>query len=450
MSPDTLQLIRSWIWSPVLLILLMGTGVYLTIRFKALQFRKLPFALRMVFKSLRAEKGDEGDITPFQALTTALAGIIGIGSIAGVATAIATGGLGAIFWMWVTALFGMATSFAESCLSVKYRIQDAEGRMAGGPMYYIERGLGWKWLACAFAIFASIAAIGTGNLVQSYSIAESLQKTFNVPPLVSGISLCIVAGLVLIGGIKRIGKFTGFLVPIMSLFYFLAGIAVIILYIEHIPEAIALIVKSAFTGQAAIGGFAGSSFIIALQMGVSRGIFSNEIGLGTAPIAAAAAKTHSPAHQASISMTAPFFATMIVCTITGLVIAVTGVLGKMGGAGCILSGCSLTIEAFNRAIPYGGVIVTIGVILFGYSTILGWAYYGEECMEYLFGVKVTRYYRVLYTLLIIPGAILSLDVVWLVADIVNGMMIYPNLIGVLFLAPVVSNEIKKYFVNKTP
>ncbi len=441
--PQSLDYIRSLVWSPVLLCLLVGTGFYLTFRLRGVQFTKLIYAFRLVFT--KDKQSEPGDITPFQALTTALAGIIGIGSIGGVATAIAAGGIGSLFWMWLTALFGMATSFSESCLAVKYRLKDCRGRMAGGPMYYIERGLGWKWLAVLFASFAAIAAIGTGNLVQSYSIAESLETSFGFSPIVSGVILCALAGVVLLGGIRRIGKFTGFFVPLMSLFYFLAGLIVIILHIEQIPAALALIVKSAFSGQAAVGGFAGSSFLLAVQMGVSRGIFSNEVGLGTAPIAAAAAKTHEPVRQACIAMTAPFLATMIVCTITGLAIAVTGVLGDANATGCVLSGCSLTIEAFNRAIPYGGVLVTIGVALFGYSTILGWAYYGEECIEYLFGVKVIVFYRALFTLLIIPGAILSLDMVWLIADIVNGMMAFPNLIGILFLSPVVIKEAKKYF-----
>lgn len=433
--------VDEWVWQP-LFVVLVGTGLYLTYKLRGLQFRRLFYSLKLAFT--RHDDEAEGDISHFQALMTALAATIGIGNIAGVATAVAVGGLGALFWLWVTSLIGMATKYAEAILAIKYRHVDARGEMAGGPMYYIERGLNWKWLAVAFAFFGTITTLCTGNIVQSNSIASAMYASFGVDVWITGAVLAVGTGLVLIGGIKSIGGVTSYLVPFMALFYILGSLAILVLRFEAIPEALSRIFTTAFTGQAAVGGFAGSTIMMAIQMGVARGVFSNESGLGTAPIAAAAAKTDLPGRQALISMTGAFLST-VVCTFTGLAIAVTHVLGLLDPDGRMLNGVPLTIAAFDTALPLGGVIVVIGSVLFGYSTIVGWAYYGEKCCEYLLGVKAILYYRLIFTVFVFLGVMIPLDMVWALADIANAFMALPNLIGIVALAGVVTSETHIFF-----
>ena len=434
--------IDRWVWQP-LFVVLVGTGLYMTYKLRGLQFRHLFYSLKLAFS--RHDENAEGDISHFQALMTALAATIGIGNIAGVATAIAMGGLGALFWLWVTSLIGMATKYSEAILAIKYRLVDDRGEMAGGPMYYIERGLGWKWLAICFALFGTITTLFTGNIVQSNSIASAVENSLGVNVWITGVILAACTGLVLIGGIKAIGGVTSLLVPFMALFYILGSLAILIIRYEALPEAIGTIFSTAFTGQAAMGGFAGSTIMLAVQMGVARGVFSNESGLGTAPIAAAAAKTDLPGRQALISMTGAFLST-VVCTFTGLAIAVTHVLGLVTADGRLVNGVPLTIAAFNTALPYvGGIIVVVGSILFGYSTIVGWAYYGEKCCEYLLGTKAIFFYRIIFTLFVLIGVIMPLDLVWALADISNAFMALPNLIGILALSSVVTAETRIFF-----
>lgn len=442
-----LNKIDQWLWQP-LFVVLVGTGLYLTYKLRGLQFRKLYYSLKLAFT--RHDDEAEGDISHFEALMTALAATIGIGNIAGVATAMATGGVGALFWLWITALIGMATKYGEAILAIRYRVQDARGEMAGGPMYYIERGLGWRWLAVGFALFGGITALFTGNLVQSNSIASAVHSSFHVNVWITGVILAICTGLVLIGGIKSIGGVTSYLVPFMALFYILGSIVLLVLRYDAIPEALKQIVTTAFTGQAALGGFAGSTIMLAIQMGVARGVFSNESGLGSAPIAAAAAKTDLPGRQALISMTGAFLST-VVCTFTGLAIAVTHVIGLYGPDNKILTGAPLTIAAFNSVLPFvGGMIVVVGSILFGYSTMIGWAYYGEKCCEYLFGTKAIFIYRMLFTVIVVLGVAIPIEMVWTLADITNALMALPNLIGIVALANVVTLQTKIFFdkINK--
>lgn len=436
-----LDVLYSWVWGAPLLILISGIGIYLTFALKGLQFRYLGYALKLVFGSKNhPEVEGKGDISHFESLMTALAATIGIGNIAGVATAITVGGLGALFWMWVTALFGMATKYAEAILAVKYRITDAKGEMSGGPMYFIERGLGWKWLALSFAFFGAVAALGGGNMLQANSVSDVMATMFNIDPWWSGLTVAALTGLTLLGGIKSIGKVASLLVPFMAIFYILGASIILMLSYDRIPGALMSIVTHAFTGQAAFGGFIGSTMILALQVGVSRGLMTSEAGLGTASIAAAAARTDLPGRQALVSMTGSFLATIIMCSVTGLVLGVTGVFGATGEDGKLLNGASMTVAAFESAFSGGGYIVTIGLILFAFTTLLGWAYYGEKCVEYLFGVKSVPFYRILFTLVIIPGAVLELEVVWKISDIFNGLMAFPNLIALCALSGVVVSE----------
>jgi AGCS family alanine or glycine:cation symporter len=435
-----LETLNAYVWGAPLLILLSVVGLYLTISLKGLQIRHLWYAHQLAF--CKKEESSDGDISHFQSLMTALAATIGIGSISGVATAISAGGLGALFWMWVSAFLGMATKYAEGILAVKYRVIDEKGEIAGGPMYYLEKGLGSKSLAILFAVLGAITAFGTGNMVQANSVAEAAYELFAIPPLYVGFFLLAITGIALVWGIKSISKIASILVPSMALFYILGGLLIILMKIDQVPDAIILIFKSAFKGQAAAGGFLGASVMYAVQMGVSRGIFSSEAGLGSSPIAAAAAKTDCPARQALVSMCSVFITTGIVCTITGLVIAITGVLGEVGPQGIPLDGSALALRAFDKVIPHGGTIVTIALIPFAYSTILGWAYYGEKCIEYLFGIKAVPFYRFIYALLVIPGAVLNLKIVWGFANLMNGLMAFPNLIGLFILAPVVAKETK--------
>lgn len=439
--------IYSWVWGLPLLFLLMGVGIYLTILLKGLQFRYLIYALKLaLFPSKKGE--GEGDISHFQSLMTALAATIGIGNIAGVATAITVGGRGALFWMWVTALIGMSTKYAEAILAVKYRTVEKNGEMSGGPMHFIERGLGWKGLAMSFAIFGAIAALGGGNMIQANSVSDVMKTVFNVDPLWSGIVIALCIGLSIIGGIKSIGKIASLLVPFMAFLYIGGGLVILATCYDKIPSALLSIFSYAFSGQAAFGGFIGATMATALQVGVSRGLMTSEAGLGTASIAAAAAKTDHPGRQALVSMTGCFLATLIMCSITGLVLGVTDSFGATDANGKLVTGASLTVAAFSSVFSWGSYIVTLGLILFAFTTLLGWAYYGEKCVEYIFGARSVFWYRLLFTLVIVPGAILELEVVWKISDITNGLMAFPNLIGVLALSGVVAAETKAFLKIK--
>lgn len=427
---DILGKISDFIWGPPLLILIVGTGIFLTVRIGFVQFRLLPYSLKLAFTK-KQDKKSKGDISHFQALMTALAATVGTGNIVGVATAVVTGGPGAVFWMWIAAFFGMATKYAEAVLAVKYRVKNSNGEMSGGPMYYLEKGLKQKWLGVTFAIFGAIAAFGIGNTVQANSVSEVMSTTFHVPTWITGIGLTVFAGLVILGGIKSIGKVTAFFVPIMALFYLIAGIAVLLLNFNLVPDAVALIFKDAFTGEAVAGGAIGS----VIRWGVARGVFSNEAGLGSAPIAAAAAKTDYPARQALVSMTQVFIDTIVICSITGI----TLVMGGMYKDGMV--GATLTSASFESLIgPVGPYIVAIGLVFFAASTIIGWAYYGEKCFSYLFGDKAISFYRIVFVLAIFIGAVSQLSIVWTFADIMNGLMAIPNLIGLLGLSAVVVAE----------
>ncbi|MEM7174892.1 MAG: sodium:alanine symporter family protein [Chlamydiota bacterium] len=435
---NAIHLLYEWTWSLPLLGLIFLVGLYLTIRTRGLPFRYLFYAHKLAFT--RSDKRAAGDISHFQALMTVLAGTIGIGSITGVATAIAIGGLGSMVWMWLAALLGMATKYGEAILAVKYRAIDSRGEMCGGPMYYLEKGLKMRWLGILFALFGALAAFGIGNLVQSNSVALALTAQIGLSPIWTGIVMMVCVGLALIGGIKSIGKVVAILVPAMAAFYLLGGLFIIAINIQAVPAAFAAMFTAAFSNSAAVGGFAGTTVMVAIQTGVSRGIFSSEAGLGSSPIASAAAKTDTPGRQALVAMCSVFITTGVVCTITGLVIALSGIFGEPGLSEKTLDGSVLALSAFDRLLPYGGLIVTIALFPFGYSTILSWAYYGEKCVEYLFGVKIIAAYRVIFTLVVIPGAILSLGLVWDLANVLNGLMAVPNLIALIGLAGVIAKE----------
>jgi AGCS family alanine or glycine:cation symporter len=433
------------VWGPPLLILLVGTGIYLTIRLGVLQVSKLPLAIKYLFSKQSDDDLGEGDVSSFAALCTALSATIGTGNIVGVATAIKMGGPGALFWMWMAAFFGMATKYAEGLLAVKYREVDENGQMSGGPMYYIEKGLGNKFLAKMFAVFGvGVAWFGIGTFPQVNAIVEATQITFKLPKIVTAVVLTILVALVIIGGIKNIAAVAEKTVPFMAVFYIVGSLLIIILNIKLLPGTLALVVKSAFTSTAMTGGFAGATIMIAIQSGVARGVFSNESGLGSAPIAAAAAKTKSCVRQGLISMTGTFIDTIIICTMTGLVLIMSGAWTSE------FSGAAMTNVAFSSSLPFiniGQLIVTIGLIFFAFTTILGWSYYGERCVEYLLGVKGIKPYRYIYIILVAMGAFLKLEMVWIIADIVNGLMAIPNLIALLGLSGVIIAETKLYFDN---
>ncbi len=439
-----LNQIRDWIWSAPLLLFILGTGVYLTWILKGMQFRYLGHAFREIFAK---GENDEGDINPFQALMTTLAGAIGTGAIVGISTGIAIGGIGSLFWMWVCAFFSMAIKYAESLLAVKYREKDKRGEMIGGPMEYMEKGLNLRWLAILFAALGCMAALGMGNLVQVNSIAEAVNSIWTTNSWISGVVIAALTGMVIIGGVKSIGKIAGILVPFMSLFYLIAGLIIIFSHPGQIPGAFLLIIKSAFQGQAALGGFAGASIMAAIQMGVSRSVFSSEAGLGIPSIAAAAAKTDQPCRQALVNMTGTLISTIIICTITGLVIAMSGVLGTLDASGKMINGATMTIYAFKNSLGGGDYVVTIGLILFAFTTVIAWAYYGEKCAEYLFGEKAVIVYRIIYTLVIIPGAALELEFVWAFADIANALMTIPNLLALIWLSKVIVAETDDYILS---
>lgn len=431
--------ISGFVWGPPMLFLLVGTGIFLTILLRGLQVRKLPYALKMAFSKPSDEK-EAGDISSFQALMTALSATIGTGNIIGVATAIAIGGPGALFWMWVTAFFGMATKYAEAILAVKYRIQDENGEMTGGPMVYLERGLEQKWLGFAFALFGSIAAFGIGNMVQVNALSLNIQESFGVPKLFVGGLVALLTAAVILGGIKRIGRVSAWIVPVMAGIYVFGCIVILVKYAAAVPGAFELVFDSAFHSSAAAGGFAGAAVSMAIRMGVARGVFSNESGLGSAPIAAAAAQVRYPAEQALVSMTGTFIDTIVICTMTGLVLLVTGVWNADVAAG------AMTQKAFEVGLgPGGKYIVTFGIVFFAYSTILGWSYYGEKCVNYLTGHHAIRTYRWFWVAAVVLGSSVKLDVVFSFADIANGLMAVPNLIGLIGLSPVVVAETRRFF-----
>jgi AGCS family alanine or glycine:cation symporter len=441
----TLGDIGGVVWGPFVLIpLLLGTGLYLTIRLGGLQFRKLGAALRLAVLKRKDEDAD-GDISHYQALTTALAATVGVGNIAGVATAIYLGGPGALFWMWVTGLLGMASKYSEAFLGVRFRTKDARGDVSGGPQYYLARAIPNKFglaLSLIFAVFAVLASFGIGNMTQSNTVATSVQESFGVPTWVAGLVLALFTGAVLLGGIRSIGKVTAGFVPLMIVLYVVASLVVLVLNVADIPQAIALIFTDAFTGTAAAGGFLGSTLILAIQYGVARGIFSNESGMGSAAIAAAAAQTRHPVRQGLVSMTQTFIDTLIVVSMTGLVIITTGAW-RSG-----IEGAGMTAEAFNIGLGgWGHYVVTISVIFFAGSTVLGWAYYGERCMERLVGIRGVMPYRILFTVVVFVGATTELTVVWNFSDIMNGLMALPNLIGLIVCAGLIARETKAYLAR---
>jgi len=433
----------SFVWGVPLLVLLVGTGIYLSTRLRLLQVLKLPLAFKLIF----AEDKGEGDISSFAALATALAATVGTGNIVGVATAIKAGGPGALFWMWIAAFFGMATKYAEGLLAIKYRTKDANGEVSGGPMYYIINGMGKKWkpLAIFFALAGILVAfLGIGTFSQVNSITASLKNSFNWSPQIVSILIAIVVAVIIFGGIQSIAKVSEKLVPFMAAAYIIATLIVIFMHYNHIIPAIEQVFSGAFTGTAAVGGFAGAVVKEAIQNGIARGVFSNESGLGSAPIAAAAAKTHEPAEQGLISMTGTFIDTLVICTLTGLSILVTGKWTVKG-----LEGAPLIQSAFATVFGNIGVLVlTLCLVLFAFTTILGWSYYGERCFEFLFGVKHINIYRSIFIIMVALGGFLELDLIWTIADIVNGLMAIPNLIALLALSPIIIAETRNYFKRK--
>ncbi|MBT3514509.1 MAG: alanine:cation symporter family protein [Nitrospina sp.] len=424
-------------WGPWLLVLLLGTGLWLSISLSGIQVRKLFYAFRLTFSK---ERGGDGDISHFGSLMTALAATVGTGNIAGVSTAVALGGPGAIFWMWITGLLGMATKYSEGFLAVKFRRINKHGEISGGPMYYLEYGLGHKWLGTCFAIFGASAAFGIGNMIQANTIAISLSQTLGTNNFLIGIVLALLTGMVVIGGIKRIADVASYFVPLMILVYFIGATIVILSNLSHLSSGIVLIFEHAFSGTAATGGFAGATLAQTIRFGVARGLFSNESGMGSAPIVAAAAKTNHPGKQALVSMTGTFLDTLIICSLTALALSSSGawVSGETGVA--------LTIQSFSTGLPgnWGNIIITLSAIIFGFSTILAWEYYGEKCFEYLFQEKWVHLYRYAWVFFVFLGALFELEVVWNFSDAMNVLMAIPNLIGLLLLGKLLSQETKSF------
>ena len=428
--------LSGWVWGPPMLALLIGTGLYLTVLLRGMQFTALPHALRLIWHK---EQGGEGDISHFAALMTALAATVGIGNIVGVATAITLGGPGAVFWMWMTGLVGMATKYSEAVLAVKYREKGPHG-MRGGPMYYLAKGAGLPKLAWLFALFTALATFGIGNMTQANAVADIFQATFNVEPWLTGTVLMLLTGLAILGGIKTIARCTSFLVPFMIVSYISAALLVLAINVAAIPQALYLIFHHAFNPAAASGGFAGAAMAAAMRYGLARGVFSNESGLGSAPIAAAAARTRDPVKQALVSMTQTFIDTLVVCTMTALVILTSGAWLQGIPAG------QLTSASFGVTMGQAGVvIVAVATALFACSTLIGWNYYGEKAVEYLAGPRAIPPYRVVFVCMVIVGAMLELEFVWNFSDLMNGMMAIPNIIGLLLLSHVVREETRRYF-----
>lgn len=442
------SIIEGVVWGPLMLVLLLGVGLYLQLGLKIMPIRKLGTGFKLLWQGRTTAAGDEkeGEVSPFNALMTSLSATIGTGNIAGVATAIFLGGPGAVFWMWITALVGMATKFSEAVLAVRYREVDEAGDHVGGPMYYIRNGLGkkWAWLGALFAFFGGVAAFGIGNTVQSNSVAEGLSESVNLPHWITGVVIMVLAGAVILGGIKRIAKVAGKLVPIMAIAYIACGLLVLIINADQVGAALGMIFGYAFSPASAAGGFAGAAVAKAIQFGVARGVFSNEAGLGSAPIAHAAAQTKNPVRQGLVAMLGTFIDTIVVCSITALAILTTSdwTSGETGAA--------LTTLAFDNTLPgVGQYVVSFALAVFAFTTILGWAFYGEKCCEYLFGVRSIKVYRVIYILAIMAGAVAPLDFVWLMASVFNALMAIPNLIALALLSPVVFKLTKDYFDGKT-
>jgi alanine or glycine:cation symporter, AGCS family len=441
---DFLNAASGIIWGPIMLVLLLGTGIFLTIGLKAIPWRHIGSGFQMLWRGRVSQ--EEGDITPFQALMTALAATIGTGNIAGVATAIFLGGPGAVFWMWVTALVGMATKYSEAVLAVRFREVDARGNHVGGPMYYIKNGLGekWHWLGTAFAIFGMIAAFGIGNMVQANSVADAMKTTFHIPDWQTGLVITIVTASVILGGIRRIATVAEKLVPVMAVAYVVGALVIIVTHLSAVPAALGTIVSDAFTGTAATGGFAGAAVWAAIRFGVARGIFSNEAGLGSAPIAHAAARNKDPVRQGMVGMLGTFIDTIIICSMTALVIILTGAWTSGD------TGAALSTRAFETALPgIGGYMVSLGLVIFAFTTLLGWSYYGERCAEFLFGIKIILPYRLLWLVAIMVGALGKLGVIWLLADVLNGLMAIPNLVALIGLSPVIFQLTRRYFRENT-
>jgi AGCS family alanine or glycine:cation symporter len=436
---QTIDAINGLVWGPIMLTLLLGTGIFLTIGLRGMTIIRIPYAFKQLLKGRKVS--GEGEISPFNALMTALSSTVGTGNIAGVATAIGIGGPGALFWMWCTALVGMATKYAEAVLAVNYRETDAAGKKVGGPMYYIKNGLGkrWKPLAFLFALFGALAGFGLANTVQSNTVSQVLFNNFQIPTVASGLVMALLVALVLLGGIQRIAQVAGKLVPLMTVIYLVSTLLILLMNLTEIPAALVFIVDSAFNGTAATGGFAGATVMIALRMGVSRGIFSNESGLGSAPIAHAAAATNSPVRQGTIAMLGTFIDTLIICTMTGLVLIVTDVWNSD------LQGAAMTLQVFDSSLPFGGDILSLCIALFAFTTMLGWSYYGERCAQFLLGPKVVLPFRVLWVVGIFLGTQMSLGLVWKMSDALNGMMAIPNLIALLLLSPVVFKLTRQYY-----
>lgn len=437
---DFFSWLNGIVWGPVMLVLILGTGLYLTLGLAFMPLRRIGYGFRMLWQGRHSDA--EGDITPFNALMTSLSATIGTGNIAGVATAVAIGGPGAVFWMWCTALVGMATKYAEAVLAMKYREVDERGNHVGGPMYYIKNGLGrhWQWLGTAFAIFGALAGFGIGNMVQANSVAHVMESNLALPAWLVGLVMAAFVFAVLIGGIRRIADVAGKLVPFMAVAYVAGGLVVILANAAAVPAAFGLIFKYAFTPAAATGGFAGAAVLMAIQMGVARGIFSNEAGLGSAPMAHAAAKSNDPVGQGTVAMLGTFIDTIVICSITALVILVSGEWADG------LSGAALSSAAFGAGLPgFGNLVVTFGLVIFAFTTMLGWSVYGERCVEYLFGVKAITPFRLLWVAVIPLGATRELDFVWLVADTLNALMAVPNLVALILLGPVVFRVTREYF-----
>ena len=450
--------INSVVWGAPMLVLIVGVGFFMMTRLALMPIRKLGYGFALLWKG-RVPEG-VGDISAFNALMTSLSATIGTGNIAGVATAIAIGGPGALFWMWITALVGMATKYAEAVLAVKFREKDASGKHIGGPMFYIKNGLGkkWAWLGFAFALFGAFAAFGIGNMTQSNSIAAALQDNFSISPYLTAAILIVLVGAVLLGGITRIATWAGVLVPFMAVSYIVIGLFVLVVNIAEIPSAIVAVFSGAFTGTAATGGFAGAAVWAAIRFGIARGVFSNEAGLGSAPIAHAAASTTDPVRQGTIAMLGTFIDTLIVCSITGLAIVSSGMWMEVDADGRGLTSVVLTASAFDKALPGGAYLVTIALAIFAFTTILGWSYYGEKCWQYLFGnnVKSILPYRIawIFAVFIGPwaltwegGARSGIDFIWLLADTLNAMMALPNLLALALLSPVVVKLTREYYSN---
>jgi len=434
-----LDKINAIAWGPLTIVLLVGTGCLITGMVKGIQLRKFFYAWGLI-SGKYDNPGDEGEITHFQALSAALSATIGTGNIAGVGTAIALGGPGAVFWMWVTAVFGMCLKYGECLLSLKFRTIHPDGTVGSGPMYYLEKGLGQKWLGVLFALFAVVASFGIGNMVQANSVAEPVHTYFGVPKVLTGLVIGFLVFVVIVGGIKRIGKVASRLVPFMALFYILGALLVVLARIGDIPHAFFLIFHDAFSGTSAVGGFSGAGIAQAIRFGVARGVFSNEAGLGSAPIAHGAAQTKEPVREGLVAMLGPFIDTLMICTMTALVIILTGVYSSG------LTGADLTARGFSLGLPgIGGYVVAVGIIFFAFSTAISWSYYGDRCVDYLFGDRWVTPYRVLYCFLLPVGATIKLELVWTISDIFNAFMAWPNLIGLIILSPVIVRATKAYF-----